>query len=271
MRLISWVVFTAGIAGCSSITVHAQPIWQTHATWCLTDNGSGGQIFRNACAQYDQFDSVLSCQQHNPGAQEAIRRAGREQVNAFMAQYAPEQCQRAYFAPPPSAPIAGPVYGAEPEWQIHARWCLTDGGAGGQNYRNACAQYDQFDSILSCQQHNPEAQAAIQRAGRRQVDAFMAQFAPEQCQQAYFAPPPEAPIAGPVYGAEPEWQIHARWCLADGGAGGQNYRNACTQFDQFDSVLSCQQHNSEAQDALRRAGRRQVNAFMAQFAPGQCR
>ena len=144
-------------------------------------------------------------------------------------------------------------------------------GAGGQNYRNACAQYDQFDSILSCQQHNPEAQAAIQRAGRRQVDAFMAQFAPEQRQQAYFAPPPQAPIAGPVYGAEPEWQIHARWCLTDGGAGGQNYRNACTQFDQFDSILSCQQHNSEAQDALRRAGRRQVNAFMAQFAPGQCR
>lgn len=67
--------------------------WQIHAKWCTTDRGSSHAAYINACTHgKDQFDSVLACQAHNGGAQNAIRNAGRAAVNAFMDNWKSSEC-----------------------------------------------------------------------------------------------------------------------------------------------------------------------------------
>jgi hypothetical protein len=70
-----------------------EPEWQTHAKWCTTDGGSSGAAYRSTCRSYDQFDSVIACQAHNPGAIQKIREAGRSTVNAYMESYRPKECK----------------------------------------------------------------------------------------------------------------------------------------------------------------------------------
>ena len=71
----------------------------------------------------------------------------------------------------------------QPEWQIHASWCVGDPGSSGRNYRAACTSgADQFDSVMNCQSHNRSAQAAINAAGRTAVNAYMVSRAPSACQ-----------------------------------------------------------------------------------------
>jgi hypothetical protein len=70
-----------------------EPEWQTHAKWCTTDRGSSHAAYLNACQNgKDQFDSVLVCQGHSGGAQNAIRSAGRQTVNAFMDNWKSSEC-----------------------------------------------------------------------------------------------------------------------------------------------------------------------------------
>jgi hypothetical protein len=49
------------------------------------------------------------------------------------------------------------VLAQQPDWQIHSLWCTTDPGSSGRNYKNACTQQNQYNSILSCQSHNAGA------------------------------------------------------------------------------------------------------------------
>lgn len=73
--------------------------------------------------------------------------------------------------------------------------------------------------------------------------------------------------------AEPEWQRHARWCTTDRGSSYRAYMNACTQVDQFHSVISCQQDagNARAVSLIQQAGPEAVNAFMQNIKPAQCK
>lgn len=71
----------------------------------------------------------------------------------------------------------------DPDWQIHSRWCATDGGSSGGVYRSTCRTYDQFDSVIACQQdaHNDGAVQAVQAAGRTAVDSYMDNYKPKEC------------------------------------------------------------------------------------------
>lgn len=72
----------------------------------------------------------------------------------------------------------------EPDWQLHSKWCASDGGSSGATYRIACAQgLDQFDSVLSCQRdaHNDGAVAAVTAAGRQAVNDYMSDKKPSVC------------------------------------------------------------------------------------------
>jgi hypothetical protein len=96
------------------------------------------------------------------------------------------------MAAAPSTPPAPPApQGGTPEWQIHALWCMRDGGSSGINYRNSCTHTNQYNSILSCQSHNPEALVAIRAAGPAAVNAFMEDKKPRSCAGAPI-PPPQA-------------------------------------------------------------------------------
>jgi hypothetical protein len=90
-----------------------------------------------------------------------------------------------------------PVNAQQPDWQIHSLWCTTDGGSSGRNYRNACTQVDQYDSILSCQSHSNSAQAAIRAAGRSAVDSFMESRKLGFCKSS--SAPPPAPAQADYY------------------------------------------------------------------------
>jgi hypothetical protein len=74
-------------------------------------------------------------------------------------------------------------------------------------------------------------------------------------------------------GRPPDWQINSKWCTQDQGSSGRAYRNACTQVDQYDSVISCQQdaRNGRAVQSIQQAGKEAVNAFMDGIKPSQCR
>ena len=76
--------------------------WQKHANWCIHDPKNSGADYFNSCVQgLDQFDSVLNCQRHSSGAQAAIRAAGRDAVNQWMASRQPAQCKTKAAPPPP--------------------------------------------------------------------------------------------------------------------------------------------------------------------------
>jgi hypothetical protein len=71
-----------------------EPVWKIHSRWCTTDRGSSGTTYQNTCRKYDQFESVIACQQdaHNDGAVQSIRDAGRKVVNEYMDSYKPKEC-----------------------------------------------------------------------------------------------------------------------------------------------------------------------------------
>jgi hypothetical protein len=73
---------------------------------------------------------------------------------------------------------------AEPDWQIHGKWCTTDKGSSGTRYLQTCPNHDQFDSVIACQQdaRNGGAVQAIRDAGRDAVNAFMSNYKPMTCQ-----------------------------------------------------------------------------------------
>ena len=120
----------------------AEPDWQIHAKWCTTDQGSSGRDYRNDCAQgVDQFESILSCQKHNPGAQAAIRAAGREQVDSFMLSYQPSVCRRS-SVPTPNTTQSSTTTHSSPR------------PADGPYYvvrRNQCARPGEKDPAGSCE------------------------------------------------------------------------------------------------------------------------
>ena len=93
------------------------------------------------------------------------------------------------------------VYGQE--WQIHARWCLSDGGSSGNAYRTTCTHSDQYDAVIACQRHNGEATATLQAAGRPAVNSFMAPLQPNSCRKPN-TPPPVPPT--PITTAKPTTQ-----------------------------------------------------------------
>ena len=74
--------------------------------------------------------------------------------------------------------------------------------------------------------------------------------------------------------AEEEWQINAKSCITDDGRSGQAYMAACVIADQYDSVLFCQSgddnRKTHARDTIERAGRKAVNDYMKDKAPGVC-
>jgi hypothetical protein len=97
------VVASLGIASLAGLlagaTAAQQPDWQIHSIWCTNDGGSSGIQYRRSCTQKDQFNSILDCQKHNPGAQAAIRAAGPAAVNSFMESRKPGTCKSAPPAP----------------------------------------------------------------------------------------------------------------------------------------------------------------------------
>lgn len=95
MRRYAFAIGIA-IALAGGLTAYAQqPVWQIHSVWCTKDGGSSGNVYRQTCATYDQFDSVIACQQdaRNDGAVQSIRDAGRSTVNAYMDNYKPTFCK----------------------------------------------------------------------------------------------------------------------------------------------------------------------------------
>jgi hypothetical protein len=77
----------------------------------------------------------------------------------------------------------------------------------------------------------------------------------------------------------PAWQAHANWCAnVDNGSSHNVYMATCRNSDQYDSVLACQRdagrNNGDGGAAVRAveaAGRQQINAFMQNNKPAQCR
>jgi hypothetical protein len=78
-----------------------EPEWQIDASWCLHDNGSSGTAYQTSCTHGDQYAAILACQRHNAKATLAIKTAGQEAVNAYMAKIQPGFCQRLGQIPPP--------------------------------------------------------------------------------------------------------------------------------------------------------------------------
>jgi hypothetical protein len=59
--------------------------WQIHASWCTTDRGSSGFIYRHSNG--DPFERAIACQRDakNDRAANLIWAAGRPTVNNFLA------------------------------------------------------------------------------------------------------------------------------------------------------------------------------------------
>jgi hypothetical protein len=70
-----------------------EPEWQKNAVWCVADSGPSGRSYRSVCRKAEQYDAILACQSHNRGARETIVQAGRDAVNAFMADKKPGECR----------------------------------------------------------------------------------------------------------------------------------------------------------------------------------
>jgi len=122
---------------------------------------------------------------------------------------------------------------AEPDWQIHGRWCTTDRGSSGANYFNVCQHSDQYDSVMACQSHNGGAQAAVAAAGRAAVNAFMEGIKPASCKSSA-APAPAPPAPEPYYVVV---RYNCRWASDSSSAGD------CTVNQR--SSVSCQDAKSK--------------------------
>jgi len=85
--------------------------------------------------------------------------------------------------------------------------------------------------------------------------------------------------AGAIAQQQPDWQIHSNWCAnVDNGSSHRVYMSTCGCSDQYDSVLACQrdagQNNKDggaAVKAIEDAGRQNVNYYMENNKPAQCR
>jgi hypothetical protein len=82
-----------------------------------------------------------------------------------------------------------PVTPQQPDWQVHANWCANvDNGSSHRVYLNTCHSSDQYDSVLACQRDagrnngdGGKAVAAIETAGRQQVNQYMENNKPREC------------------------------------------------------------------------------------------
>jgi hypothetical protein len=75
------------------------PAWMKHAWWCTADGGNAGAAYKAArWNNKDGYEAVLACQEaaNDPAAKEAVRVAGRENINK-------------YVGPPPPSERQGPT------------------------------------------------------------------------------------------------------------------------------------------------------------------
>jgi hypothetical protein len=52
----------------------------------------------------------------------------------------------------------------EPDWQMHAKWCVNDRGSSHSVYLSSCKRKDQFESVIDCQNdadHSGRSAAAV--------------------------------------------------------------------------------------------------------------
>src|SRR5207249_3733780 len=63
---MAWALILVALLGVTTAAA-ADPDWQIHSKWCTIDRGSSGSEYLRLCKEYDQFDSVIGCQGHNPG------------------------------------------------------------------------------------------------------------------------------------------------------------------------------------------------------------
>jgi hypothetical protein len=191
-------------------SVWAQPpVWQQHSLWCAHDPGSSGQRYwaRRHTPGFDQYESVLVCQEENRDAQLVVTAAGREAVNAFM-----------NAQPAPIGTAASPTPPLDPNaWKIHSDWCANkDRGTSYRAYMNICTAADQFDSVLACQNDalrgngdGGRAVRAVSDAGRAAVNAFMESKKPSQCLSPGQVPKPSG--GSNPFAAKPDFFVSGRF------------------------------------------------------------
>jgi len=68
------------------------------------------------------------------------------------------------------------VADAQPEWQIHAKWCTTDPGSSGRVYWATCRSQNPYNAAIACQNdsRNPRAADLIRSVGPDTVNAYLA-------------------------------------------------------------------------------------------------
>ena len=67
--------------------------WQTYARSCVNQSGHGHEVYVDVCRYHDQYDSLQSCHLRNVAAAYALRKAGRDAVNAYMQPIKPAGCR----------------------------------------------------------------------------------------------------------------------------------------------------------------------------------
>jgi hypothetical protein len=67
----------------------ADDAWKIDAMACREMIGPPGAAYRTTCRGHDQYDSVLACMKalNEAGAEERMRAAGREAVDAYMSKF----------------------------------------------------------------------------------------------------------------------------------------------------------------------------------------
>ena len=77
------VLLCLGFAGTARA---ADDDWKIDAMACREMTGPPGEAYRATCRTHDQYDSVLACMKalNEAGAEERMRAAGREVVDAYM-------------------------------------------------------------------------------------------------------------------------------------------------------------------------------------------
>jgi hypothetical protein len=142
MRLVWLIGMTAALCVFDVPLQGQQPDWQIHSIWCTRDGGSSGNVYKSMCANHDQFDSIVACQKdaekghpNDPTSQTVIN-AGKDAVNAYMADKKPAYCSQSAVAPPPRH-----------DYYVTARFnCVSnsDGSSAGScdvtQYANSCAE-----------------------------------------------------------------------------------------------------------------------------------
>ena len=67
----------------------ADDAWKIDAMACREMTGPPATAYRTTCRTHDQYDSVLACMKalNEAGAEERMRAAGREAVDAYMSKF----------------------------------------------------------------------------------------------------------------------------------------------------------------------------------------